>query len=82
MGGFASMVIILKLNPSVKHRDWSVVEVRSHEYTRRHVITLLLISVYTLVVDLMIEDDVEQIVDTTKSTILSIVVYVIKFITS
>lgn len=62
--GLVIVVVVLKLDSSVEHGNRSATKVRSHQYSRVDVMALLFISIYVIIVDPMVEEDMVHIINT------------------
>jgi len=65
-----SVVFILKLDSGVEHEDRSATQIRSHQYARINVFSLLFISIDVIIVYPVIEENVVYIVDTADTPLL------------
>ncbi len=65
-----SVVFILKLDSGVEHEDRSATQIRSHQYARINVFSLLFISIDVIIVYSVIEENVVYIVDTADTPLL------------
>ena len=70
LDGLARIVSVLEFDPSVEHRHWSAAKIRSHKYTGVNVSPLLFISIYMIIVDPMVEEDMVHVVNGADSTLL------------
>lgn len=68
--GVLSVAFVLKLDSGVEHGDRSATKIRSHQYARGNVISLLFVSIHVIIVDPVVEEDVVHIVDTADTPLL------------
>lgn len=70
LDGFINSVVLLKLDPSIEHRNRSATKVGSYKYTSGNVLSLLFILIYVIIVYPVVEKNVVYIVDTADPPLL------------